>query len=169
MRIGIFIDPAFSTSSTSDDAVVMAVGEHIISKQYYIFDTYADTSAPSRTLNAVIVMINNLIMDGYKVDFVSVENVTINKQQTDFVQKLREKLTEHQINIPIQLYEPKIKKQDRIKFNLEAIMSQKGIKFNRNMPKLNKIERQFLEFPQGNHDDIIDTVSQAVEVFRKKP
>jgi predicted phage terminase large subunit-like protein len=169
MRIGIFIDPAFSTSSTSDDAVVMAVGEHIISKQYYIFDTYADTSAPSKTLNAVIVMINKLIMDGYKVDFVSVENVTINKQQTDFVQKLREKLTEHQINIPIQLYEPKIKKQDRIKFNLEAIMSQKGIKFNRNMPKLNKIERQFLEFPQGNHDDIIDTVSQAVEVLRKKP
>ena len=31
-----------------------------------------------------------------------------------------------------------------------------------------KIEKQFLEFPNGDHDDIIDCLSQAVEVFRYK-
>jgi len=50
-------------------------------------------------------------------------------------------------------------------------MSQQGIKFNRNIVDSNFIprtERQFLEFPNGDHDDIIDCISQAIEVFRKK-
>lgn len=50
-------------------------------------------------------------------------------------------------------------------------MSQKGVKFNRNISDptfIPKLERQFLEYPNGNHDDIIDTVSQGVEVFRKQ-
>jgi phage terminase large subunit-like protein len=99
-----------------------------------------------------------------------VESVSINNKQTQFIADLREELIRHQINVPVYLYEPRIKKEDRIKFNLEAIMSQQGIKFNRNMPDKNfiaKMERQFLEFPNADHDDIIDVVSQAVEVFRK--
>ena len=64
----------------------------------------------------------------------------------------------------------KINKNARIKDNLEGIMSQKGIKFNRNMSDpafVPKMERQFLEFPNGDHEDIIDTVSQGIEMFRR--
>lgn len=61
VRTAIFIDPAFSTNADSDDAVVAGMAEHLISKKYYIIDGYADTSAPSKTIQAVIVMYNNLV------------------------------------------------------------------------------------------------------------
>lgn len=171
LKCGLFIDPAFSTATHSDDAVVLGIWEHIITKKYYLIDWYANTSAPSKTIQAVIVMYNNMRADWYEPKFISVEDVSINKSQTQFIKDLKDELIRHQIMIPVYLYQPKQKKEDRIKFNLEWVMSQQGIKFNRNISDgtfVPKIEKQFLEYPNGDHDDIIDTISQAIEVFRKK-
>lgn len=171
LKCGIFIDPAFSTSDKSDDACILWVGEHMISKRYYLIDWYADTSAPSKTLDAMVVMYNNMVANWFKPQFISVESVTLSKKQTQFIEDLKAKLIEFQINVPIHLYEPRINKHARIKANLEAIMSQKWIKWNRNISDtsfISKMESQFLEFPNGDHDDIIDTLSQAIEVFRVK-
>lgn len=54
------------------------------------------------------------------------------------------------INIPVYPYMSRINKNTRIKDNLEGIMSQKGVKFNRNISDptfIPKLERQFLEYP----------------------
>ena len=32
---------------------------------------------------------------------------------------------------------------------------------------VSRMERQFLEFPNGDHEDIIDTISQGIEMFRR--
>ena len=116
-------------------------------------------------------MYNNMTANGFKPEFISVENVTINKQQTKFISDLRAALVEAQINCPVYLYEPRTNKNARIKDNLEAIMSQQWIKFNRNIVDkkfIAGLEQQFLEYPNGDHDDKIDCLSQMVEVFRKK-
>jgi phage terminase large subunit-like protein len=171
LEVGIFIDPAFSTSKKSDDATVFGIGEHKISKAYYFLDWYADTSAPSRSISACIKMHADMVANGYEPSFISVEDVKINKDQTQFIKQLKDELVRFQINIPVYTYQPKKSKNIRIKDNLEWVMSQKWVKFNRNIKQpwlLNKIETQFLEFPHGNHDDCIDTISQAVEVFRKR-
>lgn len=171
LKNALFIDPAFSTSDVSDDAVIIWWWEHKMTKKYYLIDWYADTSAPSKTIKACITMYNNMVANGFTPEFISVENVTINKRQTQFISDLKEALIEAQINCPIFLYEPRTNKNARIKDNLEAIMSQQGIKFNRNIVDkkfINKAESQFLEYPNGDHDDIIDCISQMVEVFRKK-
>lgn len=171
LKNAIFIDPAFSSSSTSDDAVVIWWAEHNITKRYYILDWYAATSAPSKTIQAIIVMYNNMTADWFKPEFISVESVALSTKQTQFIKDLKEALIQAQINCPIYLYEPKVKKEDRIKFNLEGIMSQQWIKSNRNMRDsafVNKMERQFLEFPNWDHDDVIDCIAQMIEVFRKK-
>ena len=50
-------------------------------------------------------------------------------------------------------------------------MSQKGIKFNRNIVQpdfISRMESQLLQFPNGDHDDHPDCLSQMIEVFRKK-
>ena len=171
LKCGIFIDPAFSTSAKSDDAVIIWWGEHQISKKYYLIDWYADTSAPSKTINACIVMYNNMVANGFTPKFISVEDVTINNQQTQFISLLKEKLLEFQINVPVYLYKPRTNKEWRIKDNLEAIWSQQGIKSNRNMVDngfIIKLETQALEFPNSDHDDVLDTLSQMIEVFRSK-
>jgi predicted phage terminase large subunit-like protein len=166
---GIIIDPAFSTSNNSDDAAVGGMGMHTASKKIYLIDLYADTSAQSKTIQAVIVMYNKMTMDWFTPKFVSVENVTINKQQTQFIKELKDELVRHWINIPVYSYESKINKNTRIQDSLEGIMSQQGIKFNRSIDKnlINKMETQFLEFPNGDHDDIIDMIAQWAAVFRK--
>jgi predicted phage terminase large subunit-like protein len=110
-------------------------------------------------------------MSWFQPRFISVENVTINKNQTQFIKELKEKLIEHQINTPVYLYEPRTNKLARIKDNLEPIMSMQWIKFSKNISDKNiipKLERQLLEYPNSDHDDIMDTLSQAIEVFRKK-
>lgn len=171
LKCWIFIDPAFSTSKNSDDAVVLWVWEHKISKSYYLIEWYADTSAPSKTIQATIVMYNNMKSDWFEPKFLSVESVSINKDQTQFIKDLKAELLRHQINIPVYLYEPKTNKIVRIKDNLEAIMSQQGIKFNRNMRDtqlIAKLERQALEYPSGDHDDVIDCLAQAIYVFKER-
>jgi len=169
MKCWLIIDPAFSTSRKSDDAVVIGLWQHEISKKFYVLDWYADTSAPSRTINAIIVMYNNMVAAGFPPKFISVEDVPLNTQQTKFIDDLKEALIKHEIHIPVYLYQSRVKKEIRIKDNLEPIMSQKGIKFSKNIADpafVPKMERQFLEFPNWDHDDIIDDLAQWVEVFR---
>lgn len=171
VKCAFFVDPAFSSSDISDDACVVLLGEHVQSRQVFVIDWYADTSAPSKTIQAIIVMYNKALHMWFEPKFISVEHVQINRAQVKFLEDLKAALTENMINIPVYPYMSRINKNTRIKDNLEGIMSQKGVKFNRNISDptfIPKLERQFLEYPNGNHDDIIDTVSQGVEVFRKQ-
>lgn len=141
----------------------------MISKKCYLIDWYADTSAPSKTIKAVITMFNNMKAKWFEPEFISCESAIISNKQTQFITDLREELIKYEIVAPLYLYEPKLNKEQRIKDNLENIMSFKWILSNRNMVYstfIPKMERQFLEFPNGDHDDVIDTVSQMVEVFR---
>jgi hypothetical protein len=100
-----------------------------------------------------------------------VEEATINKEQTEFIRLLKAELLKFQINVPVYLYSSKIKKEQRIQDNLEPVMSQKGIKFNRNISQpdfISRMESQLLQFPNGDHDDHPDCLSQMIEMFRKR-
>lgn len=170
IRCCISIDPAFSTNSSSDDAVVIWWWEHNISKQVYLIDWYSWTSAPSRTIDAVIAMYNNMKAKWFAISFISVEDVKINKAQTAFIDLLRQELIRHGINVPLYLYSPRISKEIRVKDTLEPIMSKKWIKFNRNIAQIDfipKLERQLLEFPNWDHDDHPDCLAQLAEMLKK--
>jgi len=171
LEIWLFIDPAFSSSKKSDDAVVIALGKHKLTKEYYQLDLYADTSAPSRTFAAILSMYNRLTTSGFKIQFISVEDVTINREQVKFINDLRLKLVERELVVPLRLYKPRVSKNIRIQDNLEPIMSQKGIKFRNDLPDTQltrRMEKQFLDFPNWKHDDIIDCLTQWYYVLNNK-
>jgi hypothetical protein len=91
-----------------------------------------------------------MVAAGFPPSYISVESVTINKEQVEFVKNLRKKMVEWEINVPLRIYSPKISKNVRIKDELEPIMSQKGIKFRSDLPEpqLHRtMEKQFLDFP----------------------
>ena len=170
LNIWLFVDPAFSWRQWSDDAVCIWWSQHTVSKSFYVIDWYAWIGATSKTITAIIKMYNTMSMDWFAPKFVSVEDVSINKEQTKFIKDLKEDLIYHEINIPVYSYVTKVKKEDRIKFNLEPVMSQQGMKFNRNISQASfipKMKRQFTEFPNAQHDDTIDTLAQMVDVFRR--
>ena len=164
LRVWLFVDPAFSSSKTSDDAVCLAIWKHKISNNMYLLDWYADTSAPSRTFKAILSMYDRITSDWFKVDYISIEKVHINKEQTKFIEDFKAFLLENNRNILINFYEPKIKKEDRIKFWLEPLIALNWFHLRKDLADLSfikKTERQLFEFPNWKHDDVIDDIEQA--------
>lgn len=171
IRRGIFIDPAFSTSKKSDDAVIAIVGEHRMSKQYYLLDWYGGTSAPSQTRSKLFSMYHKATMWWYKIEFFHCEDAPINKDQTQFIKDLRDDMMQQQIQVPLYTSIPNKQKTQRITDTLEPVMSLNGIKFNRWLDSLfmQKLERQLLDHPNADHDDHTDCLAQAIWYFRNKP
>ena len=164
LRVWLFIDPAFSSSKNSDDAVCISMWKHKISNNLYLLDWYADTSAPSRTFKAILVMYDRIISDWFKIEYISIEKASLNKEQTKFIDDFKAFLLENNRNILINYYEPKIKKEDRIKFWLEPLIALNWLHLRKDLPDssfVKKIERQLFEFPNGKHDDVIDDIEQA--------
>ena len=159
------VDPAFSSSKTSDDAVCLWMAKHRISQQYYLLEWYADTSAPSHTFKAILSMFDKLTAEWLRPRFISLESVTINKQQTKFITDFKEYLLINgRSDILINLYEPKTKKEDRIKFGLEPLTSLNGLHINTNMQDntlVKRLEDQIQDFPFSKKDDILDCVEQG--------
>jgi hypothetical protein len=91
-----------------------------------------------------------MTMDGYKVDFISIEEVAINKDQSKFLVDFKSYLKENNRYIIVNSYHPRGKKEDRVKFILEPKVSISAIHLRRDMPDRSftmKIEKQFSDFP----------------------
>lgn len=169
--LACFIDPAFSTSKTSDDAVVVIAWREKNQNALYIFDIYADTSAPSRTIDSCFNLIDRWEMMGFRVEFISLEKSTINRDQSQFKVTLQTEMSLRNKYYTIYDYQPREKKEDRIRFYLEPIVSNKKlymIKWHGDYSAFHKLEEQMTMFPSNNHDDIIDAVNQAWMVFKNR-
>jgi len=136
----IYVDPAFSTSKHSDEAVVVALWKHKISWNYYELDWYADTSAPSVTFRAILAMYDRVEMDWYKIDAIYIEDVSLNKDQSKFIEDFKTFLKENDRYIIVNNHKPKGKKEDRIKFTLEPKTAVNAIHLRKDMsdPLFNK-------------------------------
>lgn len=170
LKCGIFVDPAFSTSRNSDDAVIFWFWKHKTSGNFYMIDGYADTSAPSKTFRAILSMFDKMNMDGYKTETITIESVDINKDQTKFIEDFKTFLKENWRYIIVNEFKPQTlwKKEDRIKFYLEPKISTNAIFLRKDFPEksfIRKIEDQLCDFPNWKHDDVIDCLAQAVHVL----
>ena len=165
------VDPAFSTSHNSDDAVIVWLWIHNISRNIYQLDGYAETSAPSKTFYAIIAMYDRLRTDWYKINCIVVEDVSLSRDQSKFIEDLRTFLKENNRDIIVNSYRPKMKKEERIKFILEPKVSLHAIHIRKDMSDKSftrKIEDQLYAFPNGKHDDIIDCISKWIDYLSNK-
>lgn len=168
-EVGIFVDPAFSTRTNSDDAVIMAVAKHKQTKEIFILDIQAGTFPPSVSTKLPINMARKWKGSGWNVRLISVEDVSLNPQQTIFCNTVDEEMRKEGAIFILNRYKPKGKKEDRIKYTLEPYFDRGALYFRCDVTKeekeWRKMEEQFLKFPASPKDDIIDTVTQAVEVM----
>lgn len=174
LKTWLFIDPAFSSSAKSDDAVAMFVAQHEITKRYYVIDIYADTSAPSLTIKAIFDMAEKWHESyWFNKPFVSIEKVAINKNQDKFIEDVKAEMRYRGKEYKLVEYSPKVKKEDRIKYHLEPPLSNWNMFFLKNttytvIDWFRKLEEQLLMFPNSNHDDVMDCLAQAVNVFENQ-
>lgn len=166
-----FIDPAFSTNKQSDDAVVMICWREKNQNAMYVFDIYADTSAPSRTIDSCFNLIDRREMMGFRLEFISLEKNNLNRDQTQFKVTMQEEMSNRGKYYTIYDYIPDGKKQDRIKFHLEPIISNRKVYFIKQHWDYNafkKLEEQLTLFPSIVKDDVIDCLAQSATVFKKR-
>jgi hypothetical protein len=171
LYVWIFVDPAFSSSKNSDDAVIFAMWRHKITWNFYQLDWYADTSAPSKTFIAIMSMYDRLHLEWYKVEFISIESVTLNRDQTKFINDFKLFMKENWRYAIVNIFKPEQKKEDRIKFVLEPVISMNSLFIRKDMSDkwfIRKLEDQIYQFPNSRHDDVIDCLAQAVEVLLAK-
>lgn len=173
IRFAFFVDPAFSSDIDSDDACILLLWQHKISKKIYQFDIYADTSAPSRTYDWFYAMYMRAITQWWKIEFISCEKSNRSKRQQAFVEWFKQKLVERQVYIPFYEFDPTWywDKTNRIKFNLEPVMTQNWFAFrndNEDRSLVRRQETQLEQFPNAKRDDIVDTMTQWVIVFRER-
>lgn len=165
MKFVLFVDPAWSSSAKSDDAVAMLIGKHRISGNYYLFDMYAGTSAPSLTYAAILAMYDNAIMDWFRVTSIDIEHVALSRDQRAFIDGFKEFLKEADRYITVNMVTPVGKKEERIKLYLEPKLSLHAIHLPRDMKDkalINKIEDQLRDFPNSKKDDAIDCLASGV-------
>lgn len=167
----IFIDPAFSTDKMSADAGIIVGGKHKITKHTFLFDGYADTSAPSVTIDRALMMADQWRIMWFKNIFISCETVTINRNQMKFLKDLYEAMKLRWVQYPIFEFKPKWDKLDRIRFQLEPPFANRSITLVKSwwdIQWMRKLEEQLTSFPVNDKIDVLDTVAQAEEVLQAR-
>lgn len=170
-EVGIVCDPAFSTRKGSDDMVTIALARHRKSGEYYELERFADTTPPSVSKSVPVNMAGKYKSAGWNVTFISVEDVSINRNQTIFVNSVQETMDMARLTIPLIRYKPKVKKEDRIRFKVEPAIASHKYYFrcdDAGNDAWVKGEEQFLRFPTADHDDIPDCIAQGIEAFENR-
>ena len=101
----------------------------------------------------------------------STEIVSINKDQTQFRKTIQEEMQNRNKYYTIYEFQPKGKKEDRIKFQLEPLISNHKCSFIKGDGDYNafkKLEEQLTLFPSSKKDDVIDCLAQARQVFNER-
>lgn len=170
-RVGVFVDPAFSTRKGSDDTAIGAIAKHKITKEFYILDLVAGTYLPSDAHTLTLNMAAKWKSAGWNVDFISVEDVSLNKDQQKFIVDFEDEMRRSDKLYTLRAFKPHGKKEDRIKFALEPLFSRHMLYFRADDTANDawlKLEEQLLKFPVSRKDDLMDLLAQAVEVFKKE-
>jgi len=170
-EVGIVCDPAFSTRKGSDDMVTIALARHRKSGEFYELERFADTTPPSVSKTIPVNMANKYKSAGWNVTFISVEDVSINRNQTIFVNSVQDTMNQVRLTVPLIRFKPRVKKEDRIRFKVEPVIASHKYYFrcdDAGNDAWTKGEEQFLRFPTADHDDIPDCIAQGIEAFENR-
>lgn len=141
-------DLAISTSEKADYTVVLifAIDQ---SKNILIIDVYREKIIPSKHTDIIMELFRK-----YRPTLVGIETV---QYQSSLFHTLND------IGLPVVKLIPKKDKITRT-LPLAAKLESGKVFFNRSIPCLSDMENELLNFPNGTHDDIVDTLSYAVEM-----
>ena len=173
LKFYISVDPAFSSSKSSDDIAIWLIWRHKITKEFYVRNIKWWTLWPTAWINEIFSMIYESEIEWIRIEFISFEIAHINKSQTKLKELLVQEMKNRWKYYTIMNYEPKDNKEERIQYTLEPRFQQWMIHFlNPNDNDWNdlykKLENQLFQFPNANHDDYPDMLEQAIKVWDKK-
>lgn len=141
-------DLAISTNEKADYTVVLIFALDN-NKNILIIDVYREKIIPSKHTDIILELYRK-----YRPTLVGIETV---QYQSSLFHNLND------IGLPVVKLIPKKDKVTRA-LPLAAKLESGKVFFNRSIPCISDMENELLNFPNGTHDDIVDTLSYAVEM-----
>jgi phage terminase large subunit-like protein len=166
----LFVDPANSTDPTSCDTAIAALGQHRITKEYFIFDLFADTESPTVSVDYMFMMSERREIRGFHTSYRSVEQVSLNKDMNEFLKLIRDNMSLRNKYYKIHEYHPSGKKIERIRYTLEPAISNRQVYFLHGERSINfdKLYKQLSQFPNSKKLDVIDVVTQWLQTYNTR-
>ncbi len=145
-------DLAISTSDKADYTVV-AIFTSDERKNLYLIDLYRDKIVPTRHKD-IIADLNKK----YNPVLIGVESV---QYQASLFYQLSE------LGLPVVKLVPRKDKLSRA-LPLSAFVENRKLYINKQIAAITDLEKELINFPNGKHDDIVDTLAYAVEMIMRK-
>lgn len=168
----ISVDPAFSSRDESDDVAIMTTAKHKLTGEIYVLDVFAAPILPAQAYEYIISACERWKGE-WTMDYLSVEDVSISKDQQLFINGLDQKMRAENKFYTVLPFKPQGlgKKEDRIKYSLDPMFTRHAIYFrsdDKGNKDWQKLEEQLLKFPASRRDDLSDALSQAVIMWQNR-
>jgi len=167
------VDPATARKKRSDYTVILIIGIDVLERKWVV-DGYRDKVDPTKRINLAIEL-----AERWEIKGCGWESVGFQEIDAHYLEEVRRKKQLHFLIEEIKSH--KIAKEDRIRGLVpEYAQNQwfwpekgKAVKQSffdgKNYDLTEEIEREFLDFPLGEHDDLLDAMTFINRITTIKP
>ncbi|MDT8900930.1 hypothetical protein [Anaeroselena agilis] len=158
LSIYITIDLAISQRKEADNTVILVTGVNS-QNHWFVIDGAVGHFSPTETIEHIFRLVSR-----YGIKIVGLEKVGYQAALEDFINK---EMQERNIWFRVEPLRAEGKKEERIRM-LQPRFTVGTIWFSPTLPWFNIFKAEFLSFPKGLHDDVLDTLAY-VEQIAKAP
>lgn len=155
----ITVDPASTYESNRGDSTVVALYEIDHDSNIYIRDIQRGHWNPDEIIEHMITM-----HKAYGVRRIGIESMAFQKWLCFYLEKRRQSEYLSFRVEPIRRA-PNEKKNKRLE-RIQPYLRSGKIHVRENEPELEALRKELREFPHGQHDDILDTLADAIELLK---
>jgi predicted phage terminase large subunit-like protein len=154
LQVMTFIDPAISQKQTADNTAIVTVWLDKKNNNVYILDITAGKFLPDDIINKVFQIVNQ-----YRPQKVGIET---NQFQKMLDIEIRKEMRKRNNFFILEWQTSSMNKEAKIKTVLQHRYANASIIHQKRWQNIPELEWQLLKFPNGKHDDIIDSLSMAI-------
>lgn len=155
LKVYTFVDPAISQKQEADYTAIVTIGINE-NNRIYVLDIFHERVEPSDSINALFEIVKQ-----WKPQRVGVEVVAFQKM---LALEIKKQMTIRNTFFNLDEINPMGEKNARIKTILEPRYSNANILHPKYHKNTKDLELELLKFPNGKHDDLIDSLSGAVRM-----
>jgi predicted phage terminase large subunit-like protein len=155
LQVFVTVDPAIGQRETSDNTSIMVVGKDRLAPEWYLLEENTGKMDPGQIVDFLF-----FLKGKYKDNLVSV-GIEAVAYQKSLLYYVNERMVKTEQYFDVQEIKAKGSKEERIK-GLVPLFKNGVILFRQSYKEL---EREFLQFPKGKHDDRIDSLSMQLQLM----
>ena len=161
MKIVSFLDPAISTKQEWDFSALVTVWHDLQSNLRYVLEVKQIKAVPNEIIDEVFDTAKYWKNKGqsYKM------GIEVVQYQKMLALAIRDEMRKRDFHFTMEEVNPRGEKEARVRSILQPLYSSQSIVHIRG-DKINELELELLKFPNGKHDDIIDSLSSACSIMQ---